>query len=109
MSDGYIYVIKHPNLRGLKIGYSRKGGVYRVRDANCWCPDNAFSVVKEWRFEMDVCRVERLIHRCFIDYQLEGEWFDIAEDEAIEFIHELATQDRHEAFRRCYQEVTPCS
>lgn len=77
-------MISHPRLRGVKVGRACNPQA-RLRSYQTGCPLREYRLWYADYFE-DCYTAEQAIHARLNDHQLEGEWFDIAPDEALEAI-----------------------
>ena len=89
---GFVYVIFHPQLRGVKIGRAYDAES-RLRGYQTGCPERAYQLHYAKYFE-DCRTAEAAIHERLSSYALEGEWFALSPDEAVEAIeaHARRTQ-----------------
>ncbi len=83
MLDGNVYFIACPEPRSIKIGYTRKHPINRLKQLQTGCPSAL--VLLGW-FPGDQCDESDLL-RDLASYRLSGEWFsmDAVEDERFPF------------------------
>ena len=80
-----VYFVKHKFMKPIKIGYSNNFTV-RLQDLNCFSP-YGYEVVGTILTD-NPQYLERIIHERLKTRRLNGEWFDISHEEAIDIIKE---------------------
>ncbi len=79
----FVYFIKHNDFRGVKIGMTNKDDVQdRLKAANTYSPRGAVLLGQIETF--DAAELEKIIHKDFADNRMNGEFFDIDEEEVQE-------------------------
>ncbi len=96
--QGFVYIITHPRLKGVKVGRAYDP-TNRVRGYQTGCPERAYRLAYAAYFE-DCHAAELMIHARLADYRLQGEWFDLAPDEAQEAIEGYGRRLKSEAHNR---------
>lgn len=80
-TDGFVYLITHPDKEGLvKIGRSVRPQT-RLDQANVWCERKRWTMNAAMAFP-DAAQAEHAMHVAFADRRLEGEWFQVRLDVA---------------------------
>lgn len=82
--QGFVYVIQHPRLQGVKVGRACDPEA-RLRGYQTGCPRREYELKYADYFE-DCYAAEAAVHARLNTHQLEGEWFAVAADEALEAI-----------------------
>lgn len=83
-SNGFVYVICHPRLRGIKIGRACNP-VSRLKSYQTGCPERAYYLYYAMYFH-DCVNAELAMHARLDPYRLEGEWFDLRPEQGQEAI-----------------------
>jgi hypothetical protein len=83
-TEGYVYVISHPEIRGLKIGET-SDPESRLAQYQMYHSNPAFRFEGLFFFG-DRQVAEKEIHRLLREKNISGEWFDLTVEEAISFI-----------------------
>lgn len=84
IKEGYVYVITHPKLEGVKIG-SAIDVDKRLSQYNVCCPRKEFKLYT-YIFSMDRAELETVIHTKLQEDRLEGEWFAVCPKDAKELL-----------------------
>lgn len=88
-NDGFVYVIHHPQLVGVKIGRAFDPAS-RLRNYQTGCPQRAYKLYYTSRYIKDCVRAEKIIHGLLDADRLEGEWFSTDKKVAREVIKKIA-------------------
>lgn len=91
--NGFVYVIYHRRLAGIKIGRACNPAS-RLKGYQTGCPGREYKMSFATYFE-DCYIAEAEIHARLNAHQLEGEWFSITPDEGQETIEAYARQLIH--------------
>jgi hypothetical protein len=75
-TDGFVYVISHPRLPGVKVGKAFDAD-RRLATYQTGCPERAYRLEYVSDYCEDAQAVESLAMNGLADARLEGEWFDI--------------------------------
>lgn len=91
-SDGFLYIIAHPRLPGMKIGRAFNPES-RLRSYQTGCPERAYELLHVSPYFEDCVTLEKMVHAALSLHRLEGEWFNVGEQFARDII------DRQSPFR----------
>ncbi|MEM7200272.1 MAG: GIY-YIG nuclease family protein [Planctomycetota bacterium] len=83
--DGFLYVISHPLMRGVKIGRAFNPRE-RLAQYQTACPERAYHLAYEGPYFEDCESTERRVHQALNGFRLRGEWFAVSVDLAVEVI-----------------------
>lgn len=90
--DGFVYVIAHPRLSGIKIGRACNPRA-RLRNYQTGCPRRQY-VLRYAEYFEDAHLAEAQVHLRLSSYRLEGEWFAVNAHEAQEAIKGIKRRHR---------------
>ena len=80
-TDGVIYVIDHPRLKGVKIGRAFDADS-RLNNYQTGCPHREYRLFYVSSYVEDVAGAEQYVHAQLADERLRGEWFELTPIEA---------------------------
>ena len=83
--DGFLYIIAHPNLEGIKIGRAFDPES-RLRGYQTGCPNRQYHLVHVSHYLEDCFVAERTVHEALDHYRLSGEWFSAPLQTAMHYI-----------------------
>lgn len=86
--DGIVYVITHPRLTGVKIGKAFDAES-RLRGYQTGCPERAYTLSYVSTYTADCAALEKAVHESLASTRLQGEWFAITVDQAVQSIKEI--------------------
>ena len=76
-SDGFLYVIAHPRLKGVKVGRAFDPES-RLRGYQTGCPERAYYLAHVSHYFEDCVAQEKRVHEELAAHRMQGEWFDVA-------------------------------
>lgn len=88
-TDGFVYIISHPKLTGVKIGRAFDP-LSRLRGYQTGCPQRAYELSYTSPYVADCPELERSVHDVLEADRLEGEWFNVTPEFAAAIIEQLA-------------------
>lgn len=88
-ADGFVYIIGHPKLTGVKIGRAFDPAS-RLRGYQTGCPQRAYELLYVSPYVADCPELERSVHDVLEADRLSGEWFNTEPVFAAELIDQLA-------------------
>jgi len=74
--DGFLYIIAHPRLPGIKIGRAFDPAS-RLRGYQTGCPERAYYLAHVSPYFEDCVAHEKTIHDTLSPWRLQGEWFSL--------------------------------
>lgn len=89
-TDGVLYIIKHPQLTGLKIGRAFDADS-RLNNYQTGCPQRAYKLVAVSRYIDDCVAAEAEVHELLKPFRLKGEWFMVTQTRAKEVISSVTS------------------
>jgi hypothetical protein len=88
--DGFVYVIGHPRLLGVKIGRAFDPES-RLRSYQTGCPHREYKLHFVSKYSSDCVALERQVHKALDTRRMDGEWFNVYVEEAIRAINAVQT------------------
>jgi hypothetical protein len=88
-TDGFVYIISHPRLPGVKIGRAFDP-TSRLNNYQTGCPNRAYKLDYVSPYVQDCPTLERSIHDVLEADRMSGEWFNVDSAFAASIIEQLA-------------------
>jgi len=89
---GYVYLLNASNTNHYKIGVTKKDVNKRVKQLQT---GNANEIIVINQYESDnYNKLEGWMHRKFSSRRVEGEWFELSDDDVLSFIGECEKADK---------------
>ena len=90
--NGYVYVAKNPNIRGLKIGYTDRLPEHRMKELSSETGVPGKFVLLHAEASSTPSKLETQIHQALRGSNFSKEFFDISPEVAIETVQRIAQQ-----------------
>lgn len=90
--DGFVYVITHARLDGVKIGRAFDADS-RLKSYQTGCPRREYKLAYVSPYSEDCVALEKAVHALLDDHRLEGEWFNLTPQEAAEAVTGAYNED----------------